>query len=192
MRRLKTEFKNKINEAARKTGIAASVLRAWRKQEDQLVAQVKRREKSRLPGGGRNPSYPKLEAALKDWFDGERGPLAQVKRPVSWRRFYNKALELKADPQYEASNCKCSDHYISLFMKRHRLSMRAVTHQAQEDNRPVAERQQIARDYLDTVRLKTADLDGSYIVNMDETPVYIDMASNRTMSYTGILNLHVV
>lgn len=60
VRRLKTEFNNKINEAARKMGIAASVLRAWRKQEDQLLAQVKRREKSRLPGGGRNPLYPKL------------------------------------------------------------------------------------------------------------------------------------
>lgn len=114
--------------------------------------------------------------------------MAQVKRHVSWRRFYNKAMELKADPHYEPSNCKCSEHYIELFMKRPSLSMRAVTHQAQEDNRLVAERQQIARDYLDAVRLKTADLDCSYIVNMDETPVYIDMASNRTMSYTGILN----
>lgn len=51
-----------------------------------------------------------------------------------------------------------------------------VTHQAQEDIRSLDERQTIAREYLQSVRLKTVDLDDSFIVNMDETQVYIDTA----------------
>lgn len=185
VRRLKTEFANNVREASRKIKIARSVLQQWRNQEAQVLEQTKRRARSRLPGGGRKPFYPLLEAALKEWFDGERGTLAQVKRHVSWRRFYNKALELQAKPEYGAAEFKCSEHYITLFMKRQLLSMRSVTHQAQEDNRSLDVRQTIAREYLQSIQLKTVNLDDSFIVNMDETPIYIDMASNRTISYAG-------
>ncbi len=186
IRRLETEFKGNKSEAERKTGIGRTILIGWAKNRKKLLEQSKKRNRARLPGGGRGPKYPLLETAMKAWFQGERNPPAgQPKRPVSWRRFRMKALELAAQSQYKAQDCRCSERFIWCFMRRHNLSTRAVTHRAQEDNRPLSERQEIMREFLDAARLKTVGVDDSHIINMDETPVYVDMASNRTMTFAG-------
>ena len=123
---------------------------------------------------------------MKVWFDGERNPPSgQPKRPVSWRRFREKALELAAQPQYEAEDFRCSNQYVWRFMRRYNLATRIITHRAQEDNRPISERQDIMREFLESARVKTTGVNVSHIINMDETPVYVDMASNRTMTYAG-------
>lgn len=166
--------------------IDRKMLRNWIKVKNEFLSVENRRKRARLDGGGCRPLYPLLDAALKIWFDGERKPSDGGRpRQVSWRRFRNKAMELIANPQMNAATCKVSDRYIGGFMRRNKLSMRNITHQALEDNRPVHERQQVARLYLEAVKVKTIGLDSAHIINMDETPVYVDMASNRTMSYSG-------
>lgn len=77
-------------------------------------------------------------------------------------------------------------------MKRNKLSTRTVTHVAQEDNRPIAEKRQILVDYLYRAKHATVAISASNIYNMDETPVYIDMASNRTIAFQGEKSIEVV
>lgn len=69
-------------------------------------------------------------------------------------------------------------------MRRQNFSIRAVTHIAQRNNRSPIERFEIVPDYLLTVSRKSCPFIWR-IWNMDEVPCYIDMMSDKTITFMG-------
>lgn len=65
--------------------------------------------------------------------------------------------------------------------------MRKITHVGQEDSSTPAEKRIVAEDFLTTCQIITCNYDSENIFNIDETPVYIDMTSNQTLSFEGEL-----
>lgn len=76
-------------------------------------------------------------------------------------------------------------------MHRNKLSMRTVTHVAQEDNRHPEQKAAVALEFLDDLKHCTLGIKATEIYNMDETPVYIDMMSSRTISFQGEKSVEV-
>ena len=74
---------------------------------------------------------------------------------------------------------------INKFCKRYRLSSRCKTHQAQESLKTPAEKMSIVSDFLAKVKPIYRNFEPRCVINMDETPVYINMPHNRTMHPVG-------
>ncbi|MEM7284569.1 MAG: hypothetical protein AAF438_23470 [Pseudomonadota bacterium] len=78
-----------------------------------------------------------------------------------------------------------TDRIAINFCLRNKLTMRVVTHRAQQDNRPIAERYETIIDHLNGSMTVTSNIPAEDILNMDEIPCYIDMISNRTIDFKG-------
>jgi hypothetical protein len=70
-------------------------------------------------------------------------------------------------------------------MERHGLSTRAATHKAQENSKSKDDKSSAITAYLIALNIKTREIKPQFILQMDETPNYIDMACNRTVEGIG-------
>lgn len=179
---LKTTFNNNLSEASKQLGIDRKQLRSWRHDEEALANIDKKRIKMRKKGGGRKPFFPELEKELYAWFVNERKVNKNI---VNYRRLREEAEKLATKYDLTKNKFKISNNWIYTFSKRHKLSMRKITHVGQEDSSTPAEKRIVAEDFLTTCQIITCNYDSENIFNMDETPVYIDMTSNQTLSLEG-------
>jgi hypothetical protein len=69
------------------------------------------------------------------------------------------------------------------FLKRNNLSCRKITSVGQEDNRSPYEIRRTVLDYFSFLREKMSSLSvDDHVLNMNETPIYVDMMRNHTIS----------
>ncbi|KAI5153060.1 hypothetical protein ENBRE01_3124 [Enteropsectra breve] len=180
--RLKEEDRN-ISKVAREFGITAKMLREWEKNEENLLAASHKKD-TRHIGSGRKPLWPDLEIKLREWLYTER---SVHKRIVTFNTLRRKALKFASDlnlTHFRASNC-----WLGLFMKRNGLSSRKITSIGQEDSRPIHEIRAAVQNYFEAMAYKLNGINNlNNIINMDETPVYIDMMATRTISFKGEKN----
>jgi transposase-like protein len=178
--RVLKEFGGNILKTATHLHIDRKQLRNWRDKETVLINSHEKQYRRRLDGAGRKAFFPELEEKLYDWLRIER---IEKRHIVGFRRLREKANIIASEMKFEGF--KGSNKWIKNFCRRHSLSTRKPTHVGQEDNSTPHERRKIAIEHLETVELLTADLNEEFIFNMDETPVYIDMMSNTTISFKG-------
>ena len=185
---VKTRYGNNLSSAGRAMNIGRKQLRTWIADEDKLRRCTKKQKSRRLAGAGRKPLFPEIETQLLVWIKTER----TMRRNISWSRLQREAKSIAE--QMIIPNFICSNKWIASFMKRHRLAigLRQVTHLAQQDNRPPEERARIARLHLARVSELTKTLSSNQIYNMDEIPCYVDMCSQRTITFKGEKSVDVV
>ena len=70
-------------------------------------------------------------------------------------------------------------------MRRHILSVRKITHAGQEDNRDLKIIRQLVQSHLNETHELLKNYNPETVFNMNETPVYIDMVNDRTISFMG-------
>ena len=80
-------------------------------------------------------------------------------------------------------------HWVYKFLKRHRLSIRAVTHEGQKNGDQLQqERAEFVRYISSRLQSPTSTVgmvEPHYIVNMDETSVYFEVKCNKTINMIG-------
>lgn len=161
-------------EAGRKFSIGESCVREWRKNKDKLKEQTSKR--LRLIGGGRKAKAPSMEDALTTWIDDQRSAHIRVTRSGIQRR----ALELyQGDGEFSASR-----GWLENFLKRKGFSLRRRTTTSQR----------LPQDFIVKVssfvlRIRRLRIANKYplamIGNMDETPLWLDMPGDTTVSRVG-------
>jgi len=153
---IKTVYKNNLAAASRGTGIARSCLQLWLKQQEKLTNAPSKRRKRRL-GAGRKAMFPEVENQLCSWVKSER----VNKQNVSWRRLQLKAKDIAAS--LNVVGFVGSDKWVFNVLRRNGLAVRAVTHVAQQDNRPEGEKRVVAELHLADVKNITNGLNADAI-----------------------------
>ena len=170
------EYAEKCNnrEASRKFGVGESSIRDWRKQRDQLKELPSKR--LRLTGGGRKAQAPDMEEELSAWIDSQRSLHIRVTRS---------AIQLKARELYEGEEeFSASRGWLEKFLKRKGFSLRrrtTVSQRLPEDS--------LSKVSLFILRIRKLKIDNQYplsmIGNMDESPLWLDMPGDTTVSRVG-------
>ena len=65
------------------------------------------------------------------------------------------------------------------------MTYREATHQSQQKNRDPEFEFKTVKDYLVRLKTSTDNFTKNLILNMDETPLYFDMSSSRTIDFLG-------
>lgn len=166
--------RNNNREAGRKFGVGESSVRDWRKRKDLLKEQAPKRQ--RLLGGGRKAQAPSMEDALTVWINDQRSLHIRVTRSSIQR----KALEL-----YDGEEAfSASRGWLDNFLRRNGFSLRRRTTVSQR----------LPQDHITKVssfvlRIRRLRIQNRYplamIGNMDETPLWLDMPGDTTVSRVG-------
>jgi hypothetical protein len=180
---LRTTCDNNKRQCAEKHGIQPAQLRAWLKIEDQMIETESKGKRRRVKGAGVKPKYEMIEAALYEKVIEER----TAKKTVNYRRLKEMATDIAKVQKVE--NFAMTDKIAFGFVRRHNLVFRAVTHVAQQDNRPIDQQVGSAINHFGALQAVTRGIPAEYIYNMDETPCYLDMASSKTLAFKGEKNI---
>ena len=83
--------------------------------------------------------------------------------------------------------------WVYRFLKRNGYSIRRVTHKGQNIPENV---ELLKKEFLNQVAQKRKELNMNFndtwlIINMDETPVYLDMFSDTTIDFVGAENVSI-
>lgn len=177
------QLEGNISATAREKGITPKMLRDWKESESKYI-MASGKDAKRHIGSGRTALYPATEEKLYEWVVHNR---TTDKRIITYKILKNKALEIAKE--LGDDNLVASSRWAELFMKRHKLSTRKITSVGQEDSRPKSEKKKIINEYFEELRYKLNKLSNEHmVINMDETPVYVDMMATRTISFTGEKN----
>lgn len=169
-------IKNSNRGAGRHFGVDEKRVREWRKQKEQLESLPSK--KRRMDGGGRKAALPDMEEELLAWIDALRATNLRVTRSSVQR----KAIEL-AQSSGNEEFC-ASRGWMEKFFKRNSLSLcrrTTVSQRLPQDLIP-----KVTSFIMKTRRLRhSKDYPLSYIGNMDETPLWLDMPGETTVARTG-------
>jgi transposase len=177
---------NKIKELF---NISQKSVRRFLNQEMELRTSV-RKNSFRLP-------YKKIfignfnyfeEMQLCEWINN----LRNNKISVSTKSLILKACELKES--FANKNIESKVAWVYRFLKRNGYSIRRVTHKGQNIPENV---ELLKKEFLNQVAEKRKELNMNFndtwlIINMDETPVYLDMFSDTTIDFVGAENVSIV
>ncbi|CAG8653072.1 5911_t:CDS:2, partial [Paraglomus occultum] len=148
--------------------------------------------KHKKTGSGRTAFYPEAEQKLYDWI------IAQRKQgiAVNYVDMRAKMLEILRKPDIiflygdSAECCRVSSRWISAFMKRYKLSLRRSTKISQKLPAHTHALLQNFNQFVNNLRA-TKSFELHNIFNMDETPVWFDMAGNFTVNPKGEKTVHI-
>ena len=161
--------------AARKYDIDEKRVREWKKQKDQLGSLNSK--KRRLDGGGRKAALPDMEEELVTWIESLRAQNLRVTRS----NVQSKALELT---QARGEDFRASDGWLQKFLKRHSFSLRRRTTVGQRLPQDLITK--VVGFIMSTRKLRhSKDYPLSLIGNMDETPLWLDMPGETTITRRG-------
>lgn len=167
-------FENGNRAAAKKFNINESMVRKWRKLENEL-RQVK---KTKLSFRGNKARWPQLEDQLEQWVIEQR----TAGRSVSTVTIRLKAKTIAQDLQIE--NFQGGPSWCFRFMKRRHLSIRARTTVAQQLPADYKEKLAIFRTYCSS-KITDKNIQPNHITNMDEVPLTFDIPVNHTVARKG-------
>lgn len=160
--------------AAREFNINESMVRKWRKQEDDL-RQVKKTKKSFR---GNKARWPQLEDKIEQWVIEQR----TAGRSVSTVTIRLKATALACD--MKINDFRGGPSWCFRFMKRRNLSIRTRTTISQQLPADYEEKMVIFRTYCQN-KITEKKIRPEHITNMDEVPLTFDIPVNRTVEKTG-------
>ena len=161
-------------EDAREFKINESIVRKWRKQQNEL-RQVK---KTKLSFCGNKAKWPQLEDQLEQWVIEQR----TAGRSVSTVTIRLKAKVIAEDMNIE--NFDGGPSWCFRFMKRRQLSIRARTTVAQQLPADYKEKLAIFRTYCIN-KITEKKIQPNHITNMDEVPLTFDIPMNHTVEKKG-------
>lgn len=164
--------------AAKEFGTDESNIRRWRKQKSVIKAMNPKKRCRRF----RKEFWPELESQLKTWIISRRSE----NRRVSTTGIRLKAKELAKNlniNDFKGSKCWCF-----LFMKRHDLSVRAVTSIGQKLPRDWEEKMAVFELF---VKNAIDGVDFEQIGNMDEVSISFDMPSGFTVERKGSSDVRI-
>ncbi|KAI5152846.1 hypothetical protein ENBRE01_3057 [Enteropsectra breve] len=176
---------NNISKTAFQLKITCKMLRDWKNKESLLNSSAVSAQ-SKSIGSGRKPLYIELETKLKEWVTVER---RVYKRLINYATIQRKIEEFELE---DSAVYPKSGRWINGFLKRNSLSVRQITHVGQEDNSTPDLKKTVALNWLEKVNRYTESLSSRLIFNMDETPIYVDMAGSRTISFLGEKTTEIV
>ena len=163
--------------AAREFSINESVIRAWRKRKPELVAMPKSKKTLRF----RKTPYEKMEDSLYSWIC----ELRQNGLIVTRMAIRTKAMQLHKLPEFATTESfKASRGWCTRFMRRRGLVLRQRTHIAQKLPKDLDEKLTKFQHYVIDSRKRFA-FPLEHIGNMEETPMFFDIPSNRTVHFSG-------
>lgn len=166
--------------AGREYNINESMVRKWRKQENEL-RQVRKTQKSFR---GNKARWPQLEDKLEQWVMEQRAAC----RSVSTITIRLKAITMAQD--MEINDFRGGPSWCFRFMRRHNLSIRTRTTVSQQLPKDYEEKLTIFRSYCkDTIAEKSIPPEN--VINMDEVPLTFDIPVNRTVERTGTSTVSV-
>ena len=181
---------NGRNVAAKHFGLDAPMIGRWIKQSSKWDKENKRKKRAGNPG--RKAFYPEAEDLLYNWIIEQRKKGLAVNY-ISVRLQMYKILkepaiqELYPVGEYEFQG---NPSWINSFMKRYDLSLRRKTKISQQLPEDTEEKLEEFRRFI--IRLRTQyNYDLNSIFNMDETPVWFDMAGNLTVNNKGDKTVHI-
>ena len=109
----------------------------------------------------------------------------------------NKMREILREPsiivRYNSNlinNFKVSLHWLGSFLKRYKLSLRRRTKVSQKLPQQVKESLEKFNKFVTDLRIERS-FEPCDIFNMDETPVWFDMAGNFTVDCKGKKTIHI-
>ena len=156
--------------------IQPSQARKWKKLEDNL-SQPNVGNRGSLHDG--HPSIlASVESDLLRWFFD----LRKQGIMVSTRLIVIKASQLNA--QFRRKSPRAKELAVRRLLSSNRIVTRCVTHTCQRLPHAIC---QEALDFIHYMRDKVVggNREGKYIINMDQTPIFFDMSTGRTLSQSG-------
>lgn len=166
---------NTNRAAEREFGVTEKIVRDWRAKESKMrdvsSQSVKKMRTVISP-------YDQIEGTLKQWVIDMRSNGYIVTRATI--RF--RAKQLAKESGY--SDFKASSGWCTRFMCRHDLALRQKTHIAQRLPKDMDTKVDSFHKFVIDLR-KGHDFELGAIGNMDETPMFFDMPSNRTVDVKG-------
>jgi transposase-like protein len=186
---VKYALENGRNAAARHFSLNAPMIGRWIKQRDKWEKENK---KSKHIGSGRKAYYPKAEEKLYNWIIEQRKKGLAVNYTSIKLQMYKILKEPTIQVLYPMGEHEFQGtlSWIHLFMKRFDLSLRKRTKISQKLPEDLEEKIEEFRRFI--IRLRTQyNFELNSIFNMDETPVWFDMAGNITVNNKGDKTVHI-
>src|SRR6266498_5366831 len=181
---------NGRNEAARHFQLNGSMVGCWVKASETWTTETRRH--TMKVGSGRKAFYPEAEKKLYAWIIEQRKQgLAVTYTTVKITMFdILKEPEMTALYGNSTENFKASFRWLTLFMKRYKLSLRRRTKISQKLPKQTEELLEQFQQFVTHLRIRKS-FEFSNIFNMDETPVWFDMAGNFTINAVGDKTVHI-
>lgn len=167
-------------KAALELGIGESSIRDWRKDKDALM-KINPRKRARR---GPRAKLPTLEKDLKEWILSQR----EQKHCVSTQPIETQAKQLAT--QRGMFDFKAGFTWISKFMKRNSLSVRARTTVGQQLPENWEERMANFREFVGKA-IEESGLTPGDVINMDEVPMSFDIPATRTVAEAGTKSIAI-
>ncbi len=186
---IKYAQENGRNAAANHFDLNGSMIGRWVRKNNELEKENK---KKKHIGSGRKALYPEAEKLLYNWIIEQRKKGLAVNY-ISVRLQMCKILKepaiktLYPTGEYEFQG---NLSWISSFMKRFDLSLRRRTKISQKLPEDTEEKLEEFRRFVIRLRMQY-NFDLNNIFNMDETPVWFDMAGNMTVNNKGDKTVHI-
>ena len=178
------------NVTAKHFNLNAPIVGRWIKQSDKWEEENKKKKRAGAPG--RKAFYPEAENLLYSWIIEQRKKGLAVNY-ISIRLQMVKILkEPSIQILYPAGEYEFQGNlsWINCFMKRYDLSLRRRTKISQKLPEDIEQKLDEFRRFV--IRLRTQyNFDLNSIFNMDETPVWFDMAGNMTVNNKGDKTIHI-
>lgn len=162
--------------AARKYGVNEKLVRDWKKSE----ASLKKMPKKKCAARSGIAHWPELENFLEGWVNENRENGYTVTRTG----IRTEALKWAKTHPSESKDFKATVNWCSRFMKRKNLVLRQKTKIAQKLPADLEDKIIDFHRYVIGLR-KEHDYPQCQIGNMDETPCFFDMLSNKTVDSKG-------
>lgn len=178
------------NNAAAHFGLDKSMVGRWVRASTKWEGEISRNRKK--IGSGRKVFYPEAEKKLYNWIIEQR----KQGLAVTYAILRVKMLEILKEPDIVilygdiTNDFKLSPRWLYAFMKRQRLSLRRRTKIAQKLPQQTQELLEKFRQFVARLRIKNS-YEMCHIFNMDETPVWFDMAGNFSVNPVGEKTVHI-
>jgi transposase-like protein len=170
--------KKSNRDAARVFSVDESQVRNWRKHKHQLINLPSK--KRRLEGAGRKPLLQDVEEQLENWIENLRADNLRVTRSS----IQEKAKELVAVSENSSVDFVASRGWLENFLKRKQFTLRRRTTVGQH-----LPNQMIPKVAQFVMNIRKLAIQHCYslraIGNMDETPVWLDMPGDTTITRVG-------
>lgn len=182
-------IENGRNAAARHFKLDSSMVGRWVKASEKWS---EKNQNIKKVGSGRKEFYPEAEKKLYIWIIEQRKKGLCVSYTTARIKFVEILKEQEMVNIYGNSSekFKTSTRWMSGFMKRYKLSRRRHTKISQK--LPAQTEELLSNFQQFIIRLRTEkSFAMANILNMDETPVWFDMAGNFTIDQTGEKTIHI-
>jgi hypothetical protein len=174
-----------LKPLARQYGLQASQLKAWMRCLPALERKAEEGSgRVKTIHSGRPSSLNAHKDTLLQWFYEIR----QGGMPVTMRLIVLRVSQLSAGFRRKGQQTKYS--VVRRFLRANNIVIRVATHEAQK---PPKEAMDAAKAFVHSLvpTLRAPNRQLSFILNMDQTPVYFSMTPNTTLETRGVRSVNI-